>query len=140
MRKFEAWETRTKTFEFRVGTLESAGNCKEFGDQLWVDIARIVSIPIEQNAGVPDGIGGYNYEFQNDDVIATMFVDDGEPGWPLEKVPAMLTAWSTSGTDETKELAEKLFDQLVELGNYLVLVFSSDGMPIAANFDIGDDW
>ncbi|MFC9318268.1 hypothetical protein ACFW20_19380 [Streptomyces nigra] len=34
----------------------------------------------------------------------------------------------------------RLYDGLTASGDCLVVVFAYDGMPIAADFDIGDDW
>ncbi|MFE1459507.1 hypothetical protein ACFW6M_00230 [Streptomyces nigra] len=40
----------------------------------------------------------------------------------------------------TWEIAEKLYDGLNALDTYLLIALDQFGMPVAANFDIGDDW
>ena len=40
----------------------------------------------------------------------------------------------------SSEPAERMYDGLTASGGYLVVVFAYDGMPVAADFDIGDDW
>ncbi|MFJ3582761.1 hypothetical protein ACIPPS_11085 [Streptomyces sp. NPDC090127] len=68
----------------------------------------------------------------------SLYVGEPDPGPPLEFVPATLTARSRSDTVETYQLAERLYDRLVDFGTYLVLVFDDNVMPVAANFDIGE--
>ncbi|MER6346367.1 hypothetical protein ACWC10_24650 [Streptomyces sp. NPDC001595] len=58
----------------------------------------------------------------------------------LDHVPAMLTVISRSDDVASSELAERLYAGLTASDDYVVVVFAYDGMPIAANFDIGDDW
>ncbi|MFP1624146.1 hypothetical protein ACLB9X_02780 [Streptomyces sp. 5K101] len=140
MGTFEEHSGADRDFDFRVGLAEGAWDCKAFADRLWGDVARILNASFGGSTGVSDGVGGYKYGFENDDLSVSMFVDDGEPGWPYEKVPAMLTARSRSGSLETWELAERLYEGLAAGGTYLLIVFEEYGMPIAANFDIGDDW
>ncbi|WP_406321639.1 hypothetical protein [Streptomyces sp. NBC_01637] len=140
MGTFEEHGGDRKDFDFRVGLAEGAWDCKSFADRLWGDVARILDVSFSSGGSRPSEGGGYNYWFGNDDLNVSMFVDDGEPGWPLEKVPAMLTATSMSEDVETWELAENLYERLAALGTYLLIVFEDYGLPIAANFDIGDDW
>ncbi|MFK4687784.1 hypothetical protein [Streptomyces pristinaespiralis] len=140
MGTFEEHGGERKDFDFRVGLAQGAWNCKSFADLLWGDVAQILDAPFNSEGGKPSEGGGYNYSFKNDDLLVSMYVDDGEPGWPFEKVPAMLTATSLSESVETWELAENLYEGLAALGMYLLIVFEDAGMPIAANFDIGDDW
>lgn len=52
----------------------------------------------------------------------------------------MLTVISRSDSQETWKLANSLYEGLSALGTYLLIVFEEYGMPIAANFEIGDDW
>lgn len=141
MGKFEPHGGFTKDFDFNIGLAEGAWDCKEFGDRLWADVARILEVPFEPSTIKPSGSGGYNYWFESDDLSASLYVADPEPDEGFfGQVPAMLTARSRSDTVETWELAEKLFERLAALGGYLVVVFASNGMPVDANFDIGDDW
>jgi hypothetical protein len=138
--KFEAaYEGSASDIDIRVGSTGDVEGCKQFGDRLWLDITRILAIPHDENVAVAQ-FAGYVYEFGNAELIVSVYVDDGEPGWPLEKVPAMLSGWSLSEEVETWELAEKLDDGLAALGGYLLIAFDPGGMPITANFDIGDDW
>lgn len=100
-----------------------------------------LSLPFEPSTIKPSGSGGYNYGFENDDLSVSLYVADPEPDEGFfGQVPAMLTARSRSDAVETWELAEKLFERLAARGGYLVVVFASNGMPVDANFDIGDDW
>ncbi|MEY9484209.1 hypothetical protein RKD26_000003 [Streptomyces calvus] len=53
----------------------------------------------------------------------------------------MLTVISRSEVVASHEMAERLYAGLTASADvYLVVVFAYDGMPIAANFDISDDW
>jgi hypothetical protein len=140
MGTFEAHGGAKKDFDFNVGLAEGDWDAKRFGDRLWADVARILEVSFEDSPGEPGDAGSHRYWFENDSISVSLYVDDGEPGWVFEKVPAMLTARSRSESVETWQLAEKLYDRLVAIGSYLVVVFADDGMPIDANFDIGDDW
>jgi hypothetical protein len=138
--KFEAaYEGSASDTDIRVGSTGDVEGCKQFGDRLWLDITRILAIPHDEDVAVAQ-FAGYVYEFRNVQLIVSVYVDDGEPGWPFEKVPAMLSGWSLSEEVETWELAEKLYDGLATLGGYLLIAFDPGGMPITANFDIRDNW
>lgn len=140
MGKFEAaYEGSASGIDIRIGSTGDVEGCKQFGDRLWLDITRILAIPHDEDVAVAQ-CTGYVYEFENAELIVSVYVDDGEPGWPFEKVPAMLSGWSLSEEVETWELAEKLYDGLATLGGYLLIAFDPGGMPITANFDIGDNW
>ncbi|MFF5041506.1 hypothetical protein [Streptomyces nigra] len=52
----------------------------------------------------------------------------------------MLTVISRSYEVASSEPAERMYDGLTASGDHLVVVFAYDGMPIAADFGIGDDW
>ncbi|MGV9230712.1 hypothetical protein [Streptomyces nigra] len=52
----------------------------------------------------------------------------------------MLTVISRSWEVASSEPAERMDDGLTASDDYLVVVFAYDGMPVAADFDIGDDW
>ncbi|WP_338903067.1 hypothetical protein [Streptomyces nigra] len=69
-----------------------------------------------------------------------VIVDDPEEGWPLDKVPAAALPISRSEQVATWELAEMLYDGLNALDTYLLIASDQFGMPVAANFGIGDDW
>ncbi|MFJ7103957.1 hypothetical protein [Streptomyces albogriseolus] len=140
MGKFEAaYGDSVSGIDIRVGAIGGADGCKQFGDGLWLDVARILAIPPDENVAVAK-FAGYSYEFGNVKLIVSVYIDDGEPGWSFEKVPTMLSGWSLSEEVETWELAEKLYEGLAALGGYLLIVFDPGGMPITANFGIGDDW
>ncbi|MFG2950463.1 hypothetical protein [Streptomyces adustus] len=138
--KFEAHGGFKRDFDVRVGVSKGVWDCRQFGDRLWADVAQILETSFDGSRIESDSSGGHTYWFENDDLSVSLYVDDGEPGWPLELVPAMLNARSRSESVETWQLAEKLYDSLAAPGTYLVAVFAEDGMPIDANFDIGDDW
>ncbi|KMS77544.1 hypothetical protein ACH49_20090 [Streptomyces leeuwenhoekii] len=87
-----------------------------------------------------DPSGGYRFWFEDEELSFHLIVDDPEEGWPLDKVPAYAIPISRSERVATWELAEKLYDGLDSLRTYLLIAFERGGMPIAANFDIGDDW
>ncbi|MEU5665519.1 hypothetical protein [Streptomyces longwoodensis] len=57
-----------------------------------------------------------------------------------DRVPAMLTVISRSENVASSKLAERLYDELTESSDYLVVVFADNGMPITANYDIGNGW
>ncbi|MEU6090169.1 hypothetical protein ABZ865_25830 [Streptomyces sp. NPDC047085] len=141
MGKFEVHGGPKSDFDFNVGLAEGDWDCRQFGDRLWSDVAHILETSFDGSRIEPGKCGSYyNYWFENDNMSVSLYVDDGDPGCPLEKVPAMLTARSRSDTVETWQLAERLYDRLTALDDYLVIVFAENGMPIDANFDIGDDW
>ncbi|SDJ77538.1 hypothetical protein [Streptomyces indicus] len=140
MESFEQYGGGKRDFEFRVGLAEGAWNSAEFGDRLWADVGDFLGVSFANSHAEPSGPDGYLYGFDDDAWLVSLFVDDGEPGWPLEKVPAMLTVWSRSDSLETWQVAERLYAHLAGLGRYLLIVFEEAGMPIASNFDIGDDW
>ncbi|MEU5979313.1 hypothetical protein [Streptomyces sp. NPDC047315] len=140
MGPFEAaYEGSNSGIDLRIGPKHRFESCKDFGDRLWADVARIISFPADRSPAAKQSIG-YSYEFSNTEVLVSLYVDDGEPGWPFEVVPAMLSGWSLSEAVETWELVERLYNGLVELGEYQTIAFDPGGMPITANFDIGDDW
>ncbi|ELS57681.1 hypothetical protein [Streptomyces viridochromogenes] len=90
--------------------------------------------------GVPNEYGGYQYWFDNEDLSVDLYVEEPAPddGF-FGQVPAMLMARSRSET-QNWEMAEKLYARLARLGRYRLVAFADSGMPIDANFDIGDDW
>ncbi|WP_199545668.1 hypothetical protein [Streptomyces sp. N35] len=141
MVSFEQYGGGKRDFDFRVGPVaEESWNCAEFADRLWGDVMDILGVPALGGHRKPDGASGYRYSVDSDAMLVTMFVDDDNPGFPWEKVPAMLTPWSRSETLENWQMAEHLYTRLDDLGRYLLIVFEEGGMPIASNFDIGDDW
>ncbi|MFG2920730.1 hypothetical protein ACGFYA_04340 [Streptomyces sp. NPDC048305] len=140
MGKFEVHGGTKRDFDFNIGPVENDGDWKRFGDRLWADVARVLEVSFAASPGEPEATGGHRYWFENDRMSVSLYVDEGEPGWVFERAPAMLTARSRTETVETWQLAEKLYDSLVVLGSYFVAAFAEDGMPIDANFDIGDDW
>ncbi|KOV68697.1 hypothetical protein ADL00_12520, partial [Streptomyces sp. AS58] len=84
---------------------------------------------------------GYNYWFDNDDLSSSLYSGPREPGsGVLDQVPATLTVISRSQDVASSELAERIYAGLTASDDYLVVVFAHNGMPLAANFDIGDDW
>ncbi|MCX5408676.1 hypothetical protein OHA37_33070 [Streptomyces sp. NBC_00335] len=138
MTDFEKHGGGDRDFEFRVGPTAGPWDTTGFGDRLWQDVGGILDVALGQAPGVTQEDGGRLYGFQSDDVTVSLYVGEPDPGPPLESVPAMLTARSRSDTVETYQLAERLYDQLVGFGTYLVLVFDDNVMPVAANFDIGE--
>ncbi|WP_077799527.1 hypothetical protein [Streptomyces sp. JHA26] len=140
MGKYEVHGGVKRDFDLHAGPVESEGDCKQFGDRLWADVARVLEVSFAGSPGEPGDRGSHRYRFEDDAMSVSLYVDEGEPGWVFEKVPAMLTARSRSESAETRQLAEKLYAGLVATGTCFVAVFAEDGMPIDANFDIGDDW
>jgi hypothetical protein len=136
--KYEVHGATERDFDFSVGPVESVGDCKQFGDRLWADVARILEVSFAGFPGEPGDPGSHRYWFEDDAMSVSLYVDEGEPDWVFEKVPAMLTVRSRSEAVETWQLAEKLYAGLAAPGTYFVAVFAEDGMPIDANFDIGD--
>ncbi|MFF7858388.1 hypothetical protein [Streptomyces sp. NPDC007904] len=111
-----------------------------FAGELRADVERVLGIAFEVTDDGRDPAGGYRFRFENDDLSVHVFVDDPEEGWPLDKVPAYAVPISRSEQVATWELAEKLYDGLDALGAYLLIAFEKGGTPVAANFDVGDDW
>ncbi|MFJ8545575.1 hypothetical protein ACIRFH_26825 [Streptomyces sp. NPDC093586] len=140
MGKYEVHGGTGRDFDFNVGPMEGVGDRERFGDRLWADVARVLEVSFAGFPGEAGDRGSHRYWFEDNAMSVSLYVDEGEPGWVFEKAPAMLTARSRSETAETWQLAEKLYAGLVATGAYFVAVFAEDGMPIDANFDIGDDW
>jgi hypothetical protein len=139
--RFEEYGTGYKAdFDVRVGPARSAWDCRVFAGELRADVERVLGIAFEVTDDGRDPAGGYRFRFENDDLSVHVFVDDPEEGWPLDKVPAYAVPISRSEQVATWELAEKLYDGLDALGAYLLIAFEKGGTPVAANFDVGDDW
>ncbi|MFJ4696497.1 hypothetical protein [Streptomyces sp. NPDC088766] len=142
MTDFAQYDGYKKDFDFYVGPVQPDDfRSEEFGSRLWADVSRILGTPFDGATITPDDHDGYKYWFANDDLSASLYSGPLEPGpGPLDQVPAMLTVISRSEDVASSELAERLYAGLTGSGGYLVVVFADDGMPIAANYDIGDGW
>ncbi|MEV7995714.1 hypothetical protein AB0O67_28595 [Streptomyces sp. NPDC086077] len=142
MTDFAQYDGYKKDFDFYVGPAQPDGfRSGEFGDRLWADVSRILGTPFDGGTITPDDHDGYTYWFDNDDLSASLYSGPREPGsGTLDQVPAILTVISRSEDVASSELAERLYTGLTGAGGYLVVVLADDGMPIAANFDIGDGW
>ncbi|MEV8092641.1 hypothetical protein [Streptomyces nigra] len=141
MGKFEEHGTGYKAdIDIRVGSAHSAWNCRAFAATLRADVERVLGICFPVTDDGRDPTGGYRFWFENDEMSVHVIVDDPEEGWPLDKVPATALPISRSEQVATWELAEKLYEGLAALGGYLLIAFDPGGMPITANFDMGDDW
>ncbi|MEV6160546.1 hypothetical protein AB0L71_01185 [Streptomyces sp. NPDC052052] len=129
-------------FDFYVGPAQpDAFRSREFGDRLWADVSRILGTSFEGGTITPNDCDGYNYWFDNDDLSAGLYSGPLESqSGVLDQVPAMLTVISRSEDVASSELAERIYAGLTASDYYLVVVFAHNGMPIAANFDIGDGW
>lgn len=139
--RFEPFGTGFKAdFDVRVGPARSAWDCPVFARELRADVERVMGITFDTVGDGRDASGGYRFWFENDELSFHLIVDDPEEGWPLDRVPAYAVPVSRSERVATWELAERLYDGLDDLGTYLLIAFERDGMPVAANFDIGDDW
>jgi hypothetical protein len=142
MTDFAQYDGYKKDFDFYVGPVQpddfrSGG----FGHRLWADTSRILGTPFDGATIRPDDHDGYKYWFANDDLSVSLYSGPLEPGpGPLDRAPAMLTVISRSEDVASSELAERLYAGLTESSDYLVVVFADDGMPITANYDIGDGW
>ncbi|MFE0359365.1 hypothetical protein ACFW2I_38755 [Streptomyces nigra] len=141
MGKFEEHGTGYKAdIHIRVGPAHSAWNCRAFAATLRADVERVLGISFPVTDDGRDPTGGYRLWFESDDMSVHVIVDDPEEGWPLDKVPAAALPISRSEQVATWEIAEKLYDGLNALDTYLLIALDQFGMPVAANFDIGDDW
>ncbi|MFE9677075.1 hypothetical protein ACFYO5_23495 [Streptomyces sp. NPDC006259] len=142
MTDFARFDGYKRDFDFSVGPAQpDAFRSREFGDRLWTDVSRIVGTPFEGGMITPDDYDGYHYWFGNDHLSASLCSCPPESdSGVLDQVPAMLTVISRSEDVASSELAERIYAGLTASDDYLVAVFTHDGMPIAANFDIGDDW
>ncbi|MEW2424765.1 hypothetical protein AB0911_29895 [Streptomyces nigra] len=141
MGKFEEHGTGYKAdIDIRVGSAYPAWNCRAFGVTLRADVESVLGISFPVTDDGRDPTGGYRFWFENDDMRLHVIVDDPEEGWPLDKVPAAASPISRSEQVATWELAEKLYDGLNALDTYLLSASDQFGTPVAANFDIGDDW
>lgn len=142
MTDFAQYDGYKKDFDFCVGPAQpDSFRSGEFGDRLWADASRILGTAFDGGTITPDDHGGCNYWFGNDDLSASLYSGPLEPGpGPLGRVPAMLTVISRSEDVASSELAERLYAGLTASDGYLVVVFADNGMPIAANYDIGDGW
>ena len=139
--KFEEHGTGYKAdIDIRVGPAHSAWNCRAFAAKLRADVECVLGISFPVTDDGRDPAGGYRFWFENDDMSVHVIVDDPEEGWPLDKVPAAALPISRSEQVATWELAEKLYDGLNALDTYLLIALDQFGMPIAANFDVGDGW
>jgi hypothetical protein len=139
---FEEYGTGFKAdINIRVGPARTAWDCRVFAGELRADVERVMGISFGVTDDGRDPTGGYRFWFGDDGLSVHVFVDDDpEEGWPLDTVLAYATPISRSEQVATWELAEKLYDGLDTLGTYRLIAFEKGGMPIAANFDIGDDW
>lgn len=140
MGRFEPYGGYKKDFDVHVGPAQSAWDCTAFAVMLRADVERIMGITFDVTGEGRDLSDGFRFWFENDDFSVRMVVADPEEGWPLDQVPAYVVPVSRSDDVATWELAEKLYDGLDALGTYLLIAFESGSMPIAANFEIGDDW
>lgn len=140
MGRFEPFGTGFKAdFDVRVGPAHSVWDCPVFARELRADVQRVMGITFDAADDGRDPTGGYRFWFEDDELSFHLIVDDPEGGW-LDKVPAYAVPVSRSEQVATWELAEKLYDGLDGLGTYLLIAFESHGEPVAANFDIGDEW
>jgi hypothetical protein len=137
--KFETHVGFKKDFELYVGPAQEVREYKRFSESLWVDVSRILNIPIGLHTIESSEVDGFSCWFENNDMSVSLYV-----GYPesdvIDKAPASLTAISRSDTVASWEIAEKLYTQLVSLGGYLVAAFTDDGIPIDSNFDTDSDW
>ncbi|MFF9164213.1 hypothetical protein ACF081_28715 [Streptomyces longwoodensis] len=142
MTDFAQYDGYKKDFDFYVGPVQpDAFRSGEFGNHLWADISRLLGTPFDGATIRPDDHDGYTYWFANDHLSASLYSGPLEQGpGPLDRVPAMLTVISRSEDVANSELAERLYAGLTESSDYLVVVFADNGMPITANYDIGDGW
>ncbi|MFG2949829.1 hypothetical protein [Streptomyces adustus] len=139
MGDFEAHVGFKKDFELYVGPARVIDGWMRFAEELWEGVAGILRVPLGVFADVsPDG-DEFRYWFENSEMSVSLYVGRPEPG-AVDRAPAILTAISRSYDVESWQLAEQLWTQLVSMGGYLVAAFTDDGTPIAANFDINDDW
>lgn len=142
MTDFAQYDGYKRDFDFCVGPARPDGfRSREFGDRLWADVSRLLGTPFDGATIRPKAHGGCNYWFDNEDLSASAYSGPLEGSGVLDQVPAMLTVISRSDHVASSELAERLYAGLTASDDaYLVVVFEDNGMPIAANFDIGDDW
>ncbi|MFI0242600.1 hypothetical protein [Streptomyces sp. NPDC016845] len=142
MTGFAQYDGYKRDFDFCVGPARPDGfRSRAFGDRLWADVSRLLGIPFDGATITPVANDGYNYWFENEDLSASVYSGPLEGSGVLDQVPAMLTVISRSVDVANSELAERLYAGLTTSDDaYLVVVFEANGMPIAANFDIGDGW
>ncbi|NKQ28610.1 hypothetical protein [Streptomyces galbus] len=142
MTDFAQYDGYKKDFDFYVGPMQPDDvRSGEIGERLWADVSRILGTAFDGATIRPDDHDGYRYWFANDELRASLYSGPLEPGpGPLDRVPAMLTVISRSEDVASSELAERLYAGLTGSGDYLVVVFADNGMPITANYDIGDGW
>lgn len=101
----------------------------------------MLGIPFDGATIRPEADDGYRYWFENEDLSASVYSSPMEGSGVLDQVPASLNVISRSMDVANSELAERLYAGLTASDDaYLVVVFEDNGMPIAANFDIGDGW
>ncbi|AWW41986.1 hypothetical protein [Streptomyces cadmiisoli] len=142
MTDFAQYDGYKQDFDFYVGPARQDDfRSREFGDRLWADVSRILKTPFDGGTITPDSHEGYNYWFDNDDLSSSLYSGPRESGsGVLDQMPAILTVISRSEDVASSELAERIYAGLTASDDYLVVVFAHNGMPIAAKFDIGDDW
>ncbi|MBQ1000348.1 hypothetical protein [Streptomyces sp. RK62] len=142
MTDFAQYDGFKRDFDFYVGPARPDGfRTREFGDRLWADVSRLLGVPFDGASITPGVDSGYKYWFENEDLSASVYSGPLEGSGVLDQVPASLNVISRSMDVANSELAERLYAGLTASDDaYLVVVFEDTGMPIAANYDIGNDW
>ncbi|MFI8186486.1 hypothetical protein ACIF70_39260 [Actinacidiphila glaucinigra] len=143
MGRFEPYGGYKKDFDLHVGPANAVWDRESFGRTLSRDVDSILGVSLrllDGDPGFPATAGRNYFWFGNDDLSVRLVVTDPEEGWPLDRVPALVCPISRSMDIATWQIAEKLYDGLDAIGTYLLIAFESEGMPIASNFEIGDDW
>ncbi|MFD6425670.1 hypothetical protein [Streptomyces sp. NPDC060198] len=137
---FSPYDGYKNDFEIQIGPISEVDfSAKKFGDNLWMNILDILGASFGSGTTMP-GRSGFSYSLQNDELSVSLYVGPIEEDGVLGHVPASLTAISRFEDVESSKLAEVLYAGLTASGGYLVVVFAHHGKPIAANFDVGDDW
>jgi hypothetical protein len=140
MGRFEEYGTGFKAdFDIRVGPARSAWDCRVFAGELRADVERVLGNAFEVTDDGRDP-RGYRFWFADDDLSVPVFVDDPEEGWPWTRSPPMPCRSPGPSRWRPGNSPRKLYDGLAALGTYLLIALEEGGMPVAANFDIGDDW
>ncbi|MEU3045414.1 hypothetical protein ABZ705_02615 [Streptomyces sp. NPDC006984] len=140
MGRFAAYDGYKKDFEVHVGPVGGVRDVVPFAAALRADVERVMGIAFDAHDDVRDPTGGYQFRYASGDLDLRLVVDEPEEEGPTHRVPAHAVPVSRSETVATSELVERLYDGLDAQGTYLLVVLEEQGMPIAANFDIGDDW
>jgi hypothetical protein len=138
--RFEPHGGYKEDFAVHAGPAQTAWDRAAFADEIRGDVNRILGVALAEETGGRPASGAWSYWFENDDLSVRLVVADPEGDGPLDRAPAYVLPVSRSADVETWQLAERLYDGLDALGRYLLIALEDEGMPVASNFDVGDDW